>query len=333
MMQLNRPSRLIGMSVALFLIPITGSRGVAAGPRPFQAAPPERTEAGDDPKDPGDSEPAEEPDAHETAPAPPLRKLTVEEINRIRFMELRGMRLSKTHTPDRVTVKIPRDTIDAFLTMMEDHPDFHGQRSRRAFLKKTAPQKLHYIARFGGPDYADKVTITSDPEIFIEFQRTVLPTVLRSCATSACHISTHENAMGFRLFKDPKKTAASTYANFIVLNELSLGGHRVIERARPIESLLLTYMLPRREVRVPLRHPGEVDYKPVFQKTSARRFQRIKQWIAALKHPAEDYGVHLIEMPEEEDDESEGEAGELAGPRPPDRNTPSIHPDETIRIP
>ena len=304
--------RLVGLGVAILIA--TGLTLARAEPTPriFPTAPPDPTEVDD------------EPETHESAPAPPLKKLTAVQINRIRFMELRGMRLDKSNTPDRVSVKIPRDTIDEFLTSMEGHPDFHGQSSRRAFLKKTAPQKLHYIARYGGARYADKVTIKTDPEIFVEFQRNVMPTVLRSCATSACHASSNEDAMGFRLFKDPKKTAPTAYANFIVLNELEFGGHRVLDRSRPNESLLLNYMMPRDEVRVSLRHPGEIDYKPVFRKTTARRFKRIKRWIAALKHPAEDYDVYLIHPPKIDDapDGDEDEKGELAGPRPPDKTQP-----------
>lgn len=247
---------------------------------------------------------------------PKLKKLTDAQINRIRYLELRGMRL-KTSMPDRVQVKIPRDVIDEFLIEMEGHPDFRGKKSRRAFLKKTPPQKLHVIAQYKGADYAEKVEIQSDPEVFVEYRRSVLPTVLRGCATSGCHAPTNEQAFGFRLFKDPKRTDATAYANYIILNDLSVGRQQMINRGEPEKSLLLTYLLPRKEVKVEFRHPGDVDYKPVFQSRKAPRFKRIQNWISVLKHPAEDYGVHLIPRPPlipEEDEDDDGDAPATSRP-------------------
>ena len=231
--------------------------------------------------------------AEEDRIAPKLEKLTTKQINRIRYMELRGMRLN-TQVPDRVSVKISRETIDDFLIEMEGHPRFRGRKRRQEFYKKTAPQKAHIIAHYKGASYADKVEILSDPEIFVEFRRNVMPLVLRGCASNGCHSRTNDEAIGFRLFKDPKKTPATTYANFIVLSDLQVAHRPMIDRGRPPESLLLTYMLPRKEVRPKLRHPGDVEYKPVFRSRKAPKFSRLEKWIAALKEPREDYGVHLL---------------------------------------
>jgi hypothetical protein len=242
-----------------------------------------------------DDEPDDAP-ADDAAPTPPtgLRKLTREEINRIRYMELRGMRL-RTNQPDRVTVKIPRQTIDEFLVDMEGHPDFRGERSRRAFRKLTAPQKLHHIAYYKGAKYADKVEIKSDPEVFVEFRKQVLPIALRGCAKPSCHASTNEDeTIRFRLFKDPKKTPATIFADFIVLNDLEVGVCRVIDRSQPENSLLLTYMLPPKDVKPEMRHPGGFELKPVFRSRKTAGFRRIQKWIASLKHPQEKYGVRLV---------------------------------------
>lgn len=230
---------------------------------------------------------------------PPLVKLTKSQINKLRYMELRGMRIHKLPTPDRVSVKIAREVIDDFLLEMEGHEDFGGKKHRKAFLKMTAPQKLNVIAHYRGAAYADRVEIKNDPEIFVEFRRNVMPIVQRTCATTGCHGQTNQNAAGFRLFKDPKRTSPTTYANFVVLNELNINGHPMVNRSHPDDSLLLTYMLPEKDVPVELRHPGGVKFKPVFQKRKAMGFERISRWIAALKHPAEDYGVHIISSPDE----------------------------------
>ena len=70
---------------------------------------------------------------------------------------------------------------------MEGDSRFLGKRNRQAFLKKTATQKLHIIAQCKGDLFADKVEIRTDPEVFVEFRRNVMPFVLRGCATNGCH--------------------------------------------------------------------------------------------------------------------------------------------------
>ncbi len=260
-----------------------------------------------------------------------LRKLTDKEINRIRFMELRGMRLT-TKTPDRVMVKVPRKVVEDFLTEMEGHPDFRGDKARRAFRKCTPAQKLHYIAHYTKDSdernarFADSVEIKTDPEVFVEFRQNIMPIVLRGCAGPKCHNSANENElMRLRLFKDPKKSASTTYANFLALNETELGLYRLIDRGQPENSLLLTFMLPSEDVKMGSRHPGEIKRKPVFQSRKARGFKRVLKWISTLKHPAADYGVRLAPLstapnpieedaPTEKDGARPGEGGQSSPP-------------------
>jgi hypothetical protein len=255
----------------------------------------------------------EDVDDDELQVAAELRKLTPEEINRIRYMELRAMRL-RTSRPDRVSVRISRETIEEFLVEMEGDSRFVGKRNRQAFLKQTATQKLHVIAQLKGSAFADKVEIQTDPEVFVEFRRNVMPYVLRGCATNGCHGQANEDAVGFRLFKDPKKTAPTTYANFVILSDLAVGAGRVLDRAQPQDSLLLTYMLPRSEVKVEQRHPGDVELKPIFQSRKTARFKRIEKWIGSLRPrltlDSNEYGVRLVPLraaPEDGDDSQDGE--------------------------
>ena len=250
------------------------------------------------PADSGDEDDGDAGDDEPPATAE-LKKLTPEQINRIRYMELRAMRM-RTSVPDRVSVKISRDTIDEFLQEMEGDSHFLGKRNRQAFLKKTTTQKLHIIAQRMGAAFADKVEIRTDPEAFVEFRRNVMPFVLRGCATNGCHGQANEDAVGFRLFKDPKKTSATTYANFIILSDLGVGDGQVLDRGQPQNSLLLTYMLPRSEVKVRRRHPGDVEYKPLFQSRKTTRYKRIEKWIGSLRprltRQSDDYGVRLVPL-------------------------------------
>ncbi|MBN2562736.1 MAG: hypothetical protein JXQ75_17575 [Phycisphaerae bacterium] len=277
---------------------------------------------------PGQDDDDEDRDSEEEEPPEPagLRKLTPKEINRIRYMELRGMRLT-TKRPDRVTVKISRQTVEEFLADMQGHPDFRGKKAGRAFHKLTAPQKLHNFAYYKGAAYADKVRITSDPEVFVEFRRSVLPVVLRGCATPGCHVSTTEDeTVRFRLFKDPKKSPATTYANFVMLNEIELGKHRLIDRARPEESMLLTCMLPAKEVRAEFRHPGGIELKPIFQSRKVAGFKQIQEWIASLKHPTENYGVQFLPKRAEPTSEPDDQAKQPNDTDKTDQQKPSSLP-------
>lgn len=255
----------------------------APPPRP---SPPPTTGEGDE-----DDDRDEKPEK-DTAPTG-LRKLTFEEISRIRYLELRGMRL-KTDRPDRVTVKIPPETVTEFLRDMEGDPDFQGKRAVRDFHKLTPPQKLHRIAYYQGAKYADKVKIMSDPEVFVSFRNRVLPAVQRGCAAPSCHAATNDDErVRFRLFKDPKRSPETTYANFIMLHDIAFGGYKVIDRAKPEESLLLTYMLPVKDVKSDMRHPGGIELTPLFRTANASGYRQIIRWIKSLKHPAEDYRVRL----------------------------------------
>ncbi len=222
-----------------------------------------------------------------------IRRLTPSEINRIRFLELKSMR-SREGGVESVSVNIPRETIQEFLVEMEGEPDFNTREKRGEFLKLTAPQKLQIIARYKGEKYADRVEIRSDPEVFVEFRKRIMPVVLRTCATTACHATSNEDAAGFALYKDPKKSAPTTYANFLVLNELAVDGARMIDRGNPDQSLLLTYLLPPLNVKPEQRHPGDVEYKPVFTSEKNPRFRRIRDWIGSLNHPAVDYQVRIL---------------------------------------
>lgn len=239
-------------------------------------------------------------------PVADLRKLTSEEIQRIRFLELRAFRLT-TDRPDRVTVKIPRQTVDDFLLDMEGEEGWRGDDARREFRKLTPPQKLHIMAKERREKYIGRLEIQSDPDIFVEFRKQVMPMVLRGCATTGCHSPSYPDDVRFGLFKDPKKAPATTYANFIMLNDLDVDGMQLINRVQPDRSLLLTYMLPEKEVKPELRHPGGVSYRPIFQTRTAPAYKKIERWIATLRQPPPDYGVSFVDraptsIPAEDDE-------------------------------
>jgi len=265
-------------------IPPCGLDGFARAEGPLPAHMPA-------PEDP----PADDEGDGPTARVAPIRNLTPEEINRIRYLELRAMRMTDDDRPDAVIVKIPPKTIEEFLDDKKGSERFQGEQQRRDFRKLTPPRKLHEIAKFDKDlRYVDKVQIETDPEVFVQFRKRVLPIVLQNCATAGCHSSTNEAAAGFRLSKDPKKLPVSIYTNFVTLCQIKVDNHAVIDRITPEESLLLTYMLPPKDVKPELQHPGDVKYKPGFPNRASNHYRTIENWIKSLKHPAEDYGVDLV---------------------------------------
>lgn len=252
----------------------------------------------------------------------PIRKLTPAEINRIKYCELRAIRITDDDRPDPVTVKIPQKVIEEFLGDKRSESKYQGDKERREFLRLTPPMKLHRIAQFDKDlKYANLVEIESDPEVFVQFRKKVLPIVLNNCATAGCHSSTNQEAVGFTLIKDPKKLPVSTYTNFITLCQVKGEKHAVIDRVNPDESLLLTYMLPPKDVKPELQHPGDVKYKQGVPNRAHNNYRVIENWIRSLKHPVEDYGVDLVrpEIAESQpsDDESADKDAEMKPPANP----------------
>jgi len=204
----------VGLAAVSGILPgITTPAVDLAYAAPFQP-PPGPTTAEDDAQE---NQPKEDPHAGLSG----LRKLTNEEISRLRFLELRGMRVGPDERPDRVIVKISSQVVEDFLTDMEGNPNYRGDQTRREFHKLTPPQKLHQIAYWKGAKYADRVQILSDPEVFVSFKKNVLPAVIRGCGQAACHSATNpDETICFRLYNDPKRAPSTTYANFLMLNDV-----------------------------------------------------------------------------------------------------------------
>jgi len=264
--------------------------------------------------------------------APEIRRLKPEEISRIRFLEMNAMR--GVNQVESITVDLSRNLAQDFLLEMSGHEDFRDDATRRAFMKLTPAQKVHYIAKYTGPKFVERVEVKSDPEVFTEFRRNVLPFVIRGCATGGCHNSMTKEAYGFRLFKDAKRTPATMYANFVVLSDYANESGMMINRNAPQNSLLANYLLEADQVSVENRHPGDVKYRPPFKNRKNPRYQRILDWMASLKIPAEDYGVRLVPefVPEKSpfDDDDEGdkpdEKGDDADKKDDGKDKPSRNP-------
>jgi len=267
----------------------------------------------------------DQPDSEEPESAA-QRKLTDAEIKRLRYMELRALRVGRIEA-DTARVQVPRSVIDEFMKEMEGREGFRGDEDRRGFLRQSQEKKLAEIALRSealphkGAKYIDRIEIRTDPDVFQDFRHKVMPHVLRGCASTACHGGARSAATGLRLFDDPKKTTESAYTNFLLLDEIKIGNYHMIDRDYPERSLLLTWMLPPDQTEVKVRHPGDAKIKPQFLNTRNTTYQTIKTWIEELRHPHPEYGVRLhpappATQPAEAPETQEPPPGEPGEPEP-----------------
>jgi len=233
---------------------------------------------------------------------PLIDRITPEMINRIRFMELRAARAKRQDNPeqlvDRVSVQISPETVNKFLVLKQGDFSFRGDAARKRFLAMTPAQKLAVIAWWVRDtndefQFADDVRIQRDPEILVDFRKRIQPTLLANCASAACHGSL-DPSNKFRLFNDPKRRDQMTYANFLTLRQWLVNDQPLINRDKPDDSLLLTYVLPESESRHP--HPRTADFRPLYQKRAARGYRNLHDWIASLRllKPGVGYGFNAL---------------------------------------
>ncbi|MCK6482597.1 MAG: hypothetical protein HUU22_00635 [Phycisphaerae bacterium] len=233
------------------------------------------------------------------------RRLTKDEVNRLRFMELRLPR-TRSDEPENVRVTIPGDVAEEFLRGVQGRTGYEGREGREQFMKLAPHEKLARIVVDSGRDdfekFVSRIEIRSDPEVFATFKSKVMPRVIQGCASARCHGGAGADETGLRLFDDPLRSPETTYANFLVLNEYTIkppGGreYRMIDRARPDDSLLLAWLTRPDATHVPVPHPGESKLKPLFRTREHPGYVAIREWIDSLREPQPDYGVRIRPAP------------------------------------
>ncbi|NUQ49623.1 MAG: hypothetical protein HUU27_06855, partial [Phycisphaerae bacterium] len=156
-------------------------------------------------------------------------------------------------------------------------------------------EKLRLIARETGAKYADRIDIRSNPKVFEDFRRHVLPLVNRGCARGGCH--TGPDAEAFRLPSGARQSDRFLFTTFLLLAEADPPGGPLINRSIPEESTLLTYMLPASETRRP--HPplpaGRMS--PAIRSRAERDYQLVLDWISSLRGPSPAYELDYVYPP------------------------------------
>jgi hypothetical protein len=217
-------------------------------------------------------------------------------IQRLRFAELLDLRpaSSGTNSPrESVTVRFDKGVLTDFLDAMSDVPEFQGEANRERFLSLTPTQRVQIIRQATGNTYADRIDILSDPLVFRRF-RQVLPLIERGCAAIGCH-GGDTPAKPFGLRSSLAHPDQSLYTQFLILDRVSVGRNRLIDRDNPQDSLLLQYGLPTRYAQV--THPTEI--KPLYpQGKDDVNYKLVSDWIRLLRTPRPRIGIDLPGYPE-----------------------------------
>jgi hypothetical protein len=227
------------------------------------------------------------------------RVVTDEEIQTMRRIELGLGR------PDRVQVRfltVP-DVAKTADTAFADEFFAANRQERAAFMKRIPAERAWFILSQPGREHARRygpyIQINSDPEVFAEFERGVLPVIQAGCASAQCHGG--ENARGFRLFTGRRLSKNQVYTNYLILNSYAQDGRKgpekLIDRAMGHHSLLLFYGLKNPMVNelTPGVHPVPID--PVYRSDRDPKYERILRWINMLSVVPPEYGIDVSPAP------------------------------------
>jgi len=242
---------------------------------------PVETEPAPDVSVPG---PAGRPTGGELPPAPPISK---RDIQRLKLHELR-----RDDPPELVRVQFDRrgrqrDLALEVLEELRKRTDF-DPRWEQVLTRGQPHEKLQLIIRETGTRYADRIEILSDPEVFLIYRQRVLPLINNSCARSGCHAGT--TARAFRLPIGSKTGDSYAYTTFAVLDAMQGSQGLLIDREKPEDSLLLSYLLPPE--RNPRPHPPVgrgPSFRAVIWGREDPQYEIVLDWIKRLARPRPEY--------------------------------------------
>ncbi len=207
------------------------------------------------------------------------RVLTDAEVQRIRRAEL------YPDDRERARIRIDRGAQQEFFESMSGNARFPYD--RRTFFALPPAEKAEIMLRLGEPKYAEKITVTTDPERMRVFVRKVMPVLAVGCATVECHGGASESRLQLYGGRTLKTNVA--YANFLTLHEYQVDKHRLIDRNSPEQSLILAFGLPPRSSADGLNHP--VPIEPVYKDREDRGYQTVYEWLSSLSLKPPEYGV------------------------------------------
>lgn len=237
----------------------------------------------------------------EANPAAPTRTarpdlLTDEQINRIRFLELKKS--------DRVRINFQGN-------VRQEYVKTQTRLTFRDFTQKPEVEQALDIFNSGDDKLMSRVRIMSDPPALETYLRRVGPAVVQGCATSKCH---GDPKSSFRLVS-PVNSREGHYTNFFLLSQYAAQSKAppvdnifasqsagMIERGAGTRSLLAGYALPRDRSANP--HPEVRGFTPIARAESDPLYQTIVRWMDEdLQQIKPDYGI-AFSLPQQVERES-----------------------------
>ncbi len=209
---------------------------------------------------PGSTPPAQSGESTaSTTTGLPTQRLTPQQISLIRVYEYD----SQARPPLRV--QVPGEVFDALFTQYRDEPAvaaiMRQPNGPATFRNKPGHEVLEFLFKLRTRELYDKVRVLDDPPALTTFRARIHQTyVLNYCATNQCHGGTGAASRDFFLFRNNPWEDATAYSNFFILHAYQKDMNRMIDRARPEESLLIQYGLPRRDAKYP--HPDKGNWRP-----------------------------------------------------------------------
>lgn len=215
-------------------------------------------------------------------------------LSRADIQKIRFALVGTYGVADRVSVVFRNKALARFLQDPAGGGAFDRDQ-RRTFMRLRKHEQLQTIKRTTGSKYQKDIEIRADPQVIRQFRKRVLPVAIRSCGTVQCHGG---QAGDFKLRSGKRGGTSFVYTNFYLLDTYGSANNRLIDRARPQESLLLVYGLrtglaagpDQRQARAD--HPVPIDKLP-FKSPSDRRYQQVLRWIDSLEPIWPDYGISV----------------------------------------
>ena len=235
----------------------------------------------------------------------PLPRLSQTQINRIRVYEV--------DLDEEPRIFIPNSTIQAFLNKYGSDERVPTSRSGQADFKRAEGyRQLDLFFQLQAREFYGDVVVRQDPPVMRAFSRRMhRQYVLNYCGTNQCHGG--EEAPGnLRLMRQRAASTETAYTNFYILHSAESGQGLLIDRAKPEQSLVLQYGMPRNMVDSP--HPAVPGWSPRFRNRDDSEYQRFTRIIDALWTPTPDYGINFTPPGREASREGGGEAGASGGP-------------------
>lgn len=195
------------------------------------------------------------------------RLLDADQINLMRQHELK-------ESDTRARVRLPAE-------VQRQYAQSTGQGAAE-FNSLPDYAKALRIIKNGTPEMRQEIKILTDPQVILDYKRTVRPTIMSGCATANCHGGTKA---GNLVLYYPDTSDPLVYTNLYILSkygrkvEGEIEG-KAINRMYPTKSLLAQYGLPREKAE--FKHPPAGTYNGIFRDESDPKFQTLINWMASL---------------------------------------------------